>query len=873
MSKNIKIFLLVLVTMLSLAGSASAVEHVYTHSSGTGNWTDAATWVTTESVLVPAWNGDYSNPISAIVDGGVVNVTGSGQQGTGRCFIRSGATVNVSGTGVDRDFIVGLNLTLGDVTGDSTLNITGSGTIVYCEQLQLGAVAGGSGTINIGNGATLMHGGWGTSVGMAGTGTINMTGTGSIFLWDGNNGKIVMNGTGHINIEAGKIEQNGDLVTLYQSYVDNGWITGYGGVGVVDVALVGGWTIVTASVPISLDHGIVIDRQFHTIPAESYCLIADSDITLIKSMGFKFVKLLINPDLMISGNTINTANMWYVDEIVNRVVNQGLSVVVCIHPENSFKQTYLGNGGANFPALLGFYRDFAGYLAARWGSNQLAFQLMTEPFGNSPGSWNTMLPQMVQAVRDTMPDHTLILSGDQVGTIAGLLNVNPDLINDDNVIYGFSYWDEGNVLPFVFQGAGFSAAYMPYLKNVPYPSNETMNAADYILPSCPSGQYSAALAAVNAYCDENWNMTKQRSILQSINTWNQSHGGNLKVMCYEMGTPLDLRQGEWIAGGGVDPLQRIQYINDKRIALEENNIDWAYWSYNGTFTVLNPNLRRALNSPPLPNADTVSAATLRALGMKDAAAAQRSWVLYDDADFEFNPSGAWSHGVLAAPEYYDDPEYLPDTTTFELYGKVYSYNESIFKWGLSRLTWDMPGLTKHTIAADLHGGAVAYEGIPRGWMSMHPGLALSEPDTSEDHPVMSRWTSPISSSGIVYVSGVFAAGDSGKVDCFIFRNGTEVKLDVRGATSDVPFNFTLSTLNIGDTIDFVVTQSFDGSSGDTTPVIARIDLRTCADLETQGQYQAFDFNHDCYIDIADLAEFVKDWLKCDDPANAQCTGM
>ena len=78
--------LLVLVAVLGLVGSARAVDHVYTHSGGTGNWSDAATWITTESILVPAWNGDYSNPNLVIVDGGVVNVVGSGQQGSGRCF-------------------------------------------------------------------------------------------------------------------------------------------------------------------------------------------------------------------------------------------------------------------------------------------------------------------------------------------------------------------------------------------------------------------------------------------------------------------------------------------------------------------------------------------------------------------------------------------------------------------------------------------------------------------------------------------------------------------------------------------------------------------------------------------------------------------
>ena len=155
---------------------------------------------------------------------------------------------------------------------------------------------------------------------------------------------------------------------------------------------------------INLDRGIVLDRHFQQIPPESWNTIELADVELIKRMGFDFAKVLVNPAPMISGNTINTANMWYVDELVNVFLDQGIPVVVSIHPEPSFKTTYLGSSGG-FTDLLGFYEDFAEYLAQGWTSDEVAFQLMSEPFDNYQ-DWNTMLPQMVQAVRTKMPDHT-----------------------------------------------------------------------------------------------------------------------------------------------------------------------------------------------------------------------------------------------------------------------------------------------------------------------------------------------------------------------------------------------------------------------------------------------------------------------------------
>lgn len=362
---------------------------------------------------------------------------------------------------------------------------------------------------------------------------------------------------------------------------------------------------------ISFTRGITLDRQFHIIPPESWNTIDACDVALIKRMGFTFAKVLVNPQPMISGSTINMANMAYVDEIVNIFLNQNVPVVVCIHPEPGFKTTYLGSAGG-FTTLLSFYHDFAGYLAARWGQNEVVFQLMTEPFGNYT-DWNTMLPQMVSSVRSAMPNNTLIIGGAVSGKISGLTAITQaciNAINDNNVYYGFTYWDESNLLPFLFQGGGLGA-YYPYLKGVPYPSSTANNPADYILSTIPGDQYSSALAAVTAYCNTPWNMAKQQSVLQPIVDWNNARGGNLKLICYEMGVPIDPCQA--VAGGGVIHADRIQYIHDKRLALEEKNIGWSYWSYNETFTVLNYPLRVAFEKGVTKR--LISAETLIALGL------------------------------------------------------------------------------------------------------------------------------------------------------------------------------------------------------------------------------------------------------------------
>jgi endoglucanase len=357
------------------------------------------------------------------------------------------------------------------------------------------------------------------------------------------------------------------------------------------------WSFSTERVfPISFAtaRGVTLDRMFQTMPPEAINTIEVNDVKIIRYMGFEFAKVIINPALMISGSGINTTNMAYIDSVMAKFMAQGVPVVICIHPMPEFKNYYLGTNWTNFANLCSFYYYFGEYLAARWGVNEVAFQLMTEPFGNV-WAWNNMWIHMYDQARAAMPNHTLILSGDQSGIIEGLVNdVNPDLRVDGNVLWSFTTYYP---YVFTFQGGGFSAAYYPWLNQVPYPSNSSQNPANYILASMPSQYYSSAYNEISAYCNTPWNLTRQRSILQPLTTWKNNHPtSNPKLWCAEFGS-LDRQQGGG-QGGGVNPADRIQFISDRRQAFEEIGIGWAYWSYNETFTCFKPTVRVPFSKTP-----------------------------------------------------------------------------------------------------------------------------------------------------------------------------------------------------------------------------------------------------------------------------------
>jgi len=331
-----------------------------------------------------------------------------------------------------------------------------------------------------------------------------------------------------------------------------------------------------APLALELNRGICIDRQFRTIPPEPIMCFTRDDIRLIKSLGFEFVKLIVNPEPLLSDQQrLDVEKRQYVQQMVSQVVTEGLPAVVCIHPEWEFKQKILSERG-EFARFLVFLQDLCEFLAVRWSPGQLAVQLMTEPV-TSAIPWNELQPQMWQIARRAMPGHTLILAGDQVGRIEGLVATRP--VADANVLYSFTFYD-----PFLFtlQGAPWlTPAWWSHLGLVPYPSSPERiesQLPDLLsrIPAEPAAWRTTVAQHLSDYGAQRWNAETIAARLQPLDAWNQTHGGQLRIWCAEFGCYQ----------GTARAADRIRYLQDVRTALETGGIGWAYWSYNETFTLM-----------------------------------------------------------------------------------------------------------------------------------------------------------------------------------------------------------------------------------------------------------------------------------------------
>lgn len=350
-------------------------------------------------------------------------------------------------------------------------------------------------------------------------------------------------------------------------------------------------------------------------PDKKYPNIDVTNVQAAKKFGMDHVKITVTPNNLIdkSGHLI-VENMTYMTEDINIILSEGLPVIICFHPEPDYKNIYLGNLD-NFELLCNWYREVAAYIGENWSPSQVSIQLMTEPYGNNSGvSWTWMSDRMYIAVRNELPDHTIITSSDSAGNIEYLKKMSP--VTDPNIIYSFTTY-EPYMIGFGTARSGMAGnvTFYNYLKNIPYPVPEGLSQAEIaqlaneICSLVPSEYHAEAIKTVSAYlngaydCDifyknnysigytEDWEMTRMNSLTE----WSEKYGGNIHMMCVEFGCMDSVTAKKYfgaVEGSGISEETRVRLIHDLRTAFEANNIGWSYWLFNGVFTVFDPQTRQ-----------------------------------------------------------------------------------------------------------------------------------------------------------------------------------------------------------------------------------------------------------------------------------------
>ena len=320
-----------------------------------------------------------------------------------------------------------------------------------------------------------------------------------------------------------------------------------------------------------LARGINLSHWFAQSPVGNYSrehlttYNTERDLDLIARMGFSHVRLTLNPKAISDapeGVPFNPERLALFDAAVAGFLARNVAVIVDLHPDDDFK-TPLEKDDAAVERLVAFWRALAEHLAAT-DPERVFLEVMNEPVIADAARWNAVQKQVLAAMREVAPRHTLIATGPRWSSVEELEKIEP--VADPNVVYNFHMYDPHN---FTHQGATWGADFWRHFKDVPYPADP--EAVETVLPAIADER---AKQILRAYGEERWNADKIEALVARAVEWGGKHG--VPLTCNEFG----------VYRKAAPPDARLRWIRDVRSALEKHAIGWAMWDYAGGFGVV-----------------------------------------------------------------------------------------------------------------------------------------------------------------------------------------------------------------------------------------------------------------------------------------------
>ena len=277
------------------------------------------------------------------------------------------------------------------------------------------------------------------------------------------------------------------------------------------------------------------------------------DIALIKSMGFDHVRLSVNPEPMMRHNMadhIPPDYLGYLDEAVKMILDQGLAVIIDMHPESEFKAKLVQQD--NFVEQFSdFWRAIAQHYST-YDPEMVYFEVLNEPEFRDPYRWAGVQAKLANSIREGTPHHTIIAAGANWSDVQDLLAMMP--LADKNVIYNFHFYDPHT---FTHQGATWGVNYWHFENKLAYPAS--METAEKVAASEPD---PVNRLAVLRYGLDHWDAHRIGVEIGQASEW--AKHWNVPLTCNEFGVYRKVS----------DPQDRARWLHDLRTMLEQDGIGW-----------------------------------------------------------------------------------------------------------------------------------------------------------------------------------------------------------------------------------------------------------------------------------------------------------
>ncbi|MDR3531010.1 MAG: cellulase family glycosylhydrolase, partial [Rhodopila sp.] len=301
--------------------------------------------------------------------------------------------------------------------------------------------------------------------------------------------------------------------------------------------------------PGALTRGINVTAWFRfpasRDPAALAAYLSDQALADLHTAGFDFVRLAVDPAIVET-----PAQRAVLITAIRRIQLQGLAVVVSPHPHDWHLET-------DRDRVRVFWRTLAPALRSLDPARTVP-EVLNEPvFPGDPAGWAALQHLVLADIRQALPNATIVLTGQDWGSIGGLLALTPE--DDRNVLYSFHLYDPAELTSL--------AAYRPdidraALARLPFPVHDRS--------SCEATADGAADPAtrdlMRYYCASGWNAARPAAIVGRAAAWARQHD-------------VHLLAGEFGATADLNAPARLAWLKIVRDAFETEGIGWALWGY------------------------------------------------------------------------------------------------------------------------------------------------------------------------------------------------------------------------------------------------------------------------------------------------------
>jgi hypothetical protein len=332
--------------------------------------------------------------------------------------------------------------------------------------------------------------------------------------------------------------------------------------------------------PAGLRRGINITGWFRfpssRNPAALAGYMTDAALDDLRTAGFDFVRLAVDPEV-IDG----AAQRGVLVTAVRRIQRAGLRVIVSPHPHD----WRLEASSADRDRLIAFWRRLAPDLVPL-DSGRTIPEVLNEPvFPGDPAGWAVLQHQVLQEIRKVLPTATVILTGQDWGSIGGLLALTPE--DDENVIYSFHLYDPAELTSLAAYRPGLDRA---ALARLPFPVDDRLGCA----ATAHTVSDSATRELMLYYCALGWDASRIGASIDRAAAWARQNHAHLLA-------------GEFGASAELNPAARIAWLKTVHAAFETRGIGWALWGYDDVMGL-------GVGRPPEPR-PRLNRTVLTALGM------------------------------------------------------------------------------------------------------------------------------------------------------------------------------------------------------------------------------------------------------------------